>query len=220
MLDAGIELRRGESPFDAIDEANAEARTAVKQLEQDLATSREKRKTLEEVEVQQRTAQALSHLLRADQFEKWLLGRALRSLSVSATRILNELTSGAYSLSVSDNNDFAVADHLNADEVRSAATLSGGETFLASLSLALALADQVSQLAAKGTSKLEALFLDEGFGTLDAETLDVVATTLEELGAQGRMIGVITHVRELADRLPVRFDLKKEGNISSITRAA
>jgi exonuclease SbcC len=220
MLEAGLEMRKDESPFDAVDEANAEARTAVKQLEENLETAKKKRKELGEIEGQRRTAEALSQLLRASQFENWLLGRALRSLTGSATRILNELTSGAYSLSVSDNNDFAVVDHLNANEVRSAATLSGGETFLASLALALALADQVAQLAAKGTSKLEALFLDEGFGTLDPETLDVVATTLEELGAQGRMIGVITHVRELADRLPVRFDLKKEGNVSSITRAA
>lgn len=220
LLEVGIRLRSGASPFDTVDETNAEAKAAVKQLEQDLKTSKERRKELEEVEVHQRTAEALSQYLRANQFEKWLLGRALRSLTRSATKILNELTSAAYSLTVTDHNDFAVVDHLNADEVRSAATLSGGETFLTSLALALALADQVAQLAAKGTSKLEALFLDEGFGTLDAESLDVVATTLEELGAQGRMIGVITHVRELADRLPVRFDLKKQGNVSSVTRVA
>ena len=75
-------------------------------------------------------------------------------------------------------------------------------------------------MSATGASKLEGLFLDEGFGSLDPETLDVVATALEELGAGGRTIGVITHVRELAERIPVRFELRKEGNVSSISRVS
>ena len=86
---------------------------------------------------------------------------------------------------------------------------SGGETFLASLSLALALSENVAELATAGAPKIESMFLDEGFGTLDPETLDVVASAIEELGAQGQMIGVITHVRELAERIPVRFDVTR-----------
>src|SRR5690606_40840722 len=88
----------------------------------------------------------------------------------SATR--RRLSGGAYSLAVDEARTFAVVDHHNADEARPAKTLSGGETFLASLALALALADQVAELAAEGSPRLEAIFLDEGFGTLDAETLD------------------------------------------------
>ena len=89
-----------------------------------------------------------------------------------------------------------VVDHNNADELRLARTLSGGETFLASLSLALALSDDVAQLAAHGAARLDALFLDEGFGTLDPDTLDTVASVIEALGARGRMVGLITHVAE------------------------
>src|SRR5690606_3345684 len=102
--------------------------------------------------------------------------------------------------------------------VRSARTLSGGETFLASLALALALADQIGGLAAGGAARLESLFLDEGFGTLDADTLDVVASALDELGARGRMVGVVTHVRELAERLPVRFEVRKVGGAATVER--
>ena len=81
---------------------------------------------------------------------------------------------------------------------RDTATLSGGETFLASLALALGLADVVTAEAA-GTP-MEALFVDEGFGTLDDETLEVVASTLETLAQGQRMVGVVTHVTALAER--------------------
>jgi DNA repair protein SbcC/Rad50 len=63
---------------------------------------------------------------------------------------------------------------------------------------------------------LEAIFLDEGFGTLDPESLDTVATTIERLGTSGRMVGIVTHVRDLAQRVPVRFEITKIGNRSHV----
>ena len=111
-----------------------------------------------------------------------------------------------------------VVDHRNADERRSARTLSGGETFQASLALALALAEQIRGLAAEGAPRLDALFLDEGFGTLDPETLDTVASTIEDLGQSGRMVGVISHVRELAGRVPVRFEIRKGPRTSTVEK--
>ena len=97
-------------------------------------------------------------------------------------------------------------------------TLSGGETFQASLALALALSSQISGLAAVGAARLDSIFLDEGFGTLDAETLEVVATTLETLAQGDRMVGVVTHVAELAERVPVRFRVSRNAKTSTITR--
>ena len=97
---------------------------------------------------------------------------------------LRELSGGQFCLVLDDRN-FAVRDHTNADELRSARTLSGGETFLASLSLALALADATAELSPEGAPTIESIFLDEGFGTLDPQTLDTVATAIEELGASG-----------------------------------
>lgn len=165
-------------------------------------------------------AKDLGLLLSAQRFEAWLLNRALEQLVHGATATLKELSSGAYSLALTDTNEFEVIDHRNADERRSAKTLSGGETFLASLSLALALSDHVAQLAAGQTARLDALFLDEGFGTLDPDTLDTVAAAIEELGARGRMVGLITHVRDLADRIPVRYEVRKVGGSSTIERSA
>jgi exonuclease SbcC len=164
------------------------------------------------------TATRLGQHLGTRRFEQWLLNRALAQLVADASVRLRELSSHAYSLEVDESGAFQVVDHRNADELRSARTLSGGETFLASLSLALSLADHVAQLATGTSARLDALFLDEGFGTLDHDTLDVVATALEELGAQGRTVGLVTHVRELAERMPVRFEVRRIGETSTLER--
>jgi exonuclease SbcC len=160
----------------------------------------------------------LARLLRGDAFEAWLVEEAIGDLVVRATERLLELSGGQYSLVVTDGRDFAIRDHRNADEVRGAKTLSGGETFLASLSLALALADSVGELATAGAPGLESIFLDEGFGTLDPDTLDVVAGAIEELGAGGRLVGIVTHVRELAERVPARLEVAKGPATSTVTR--
>ena len=151
-------------------------------------------------------------------FEQWLLNRALAQLVADASVRLRELSSHAYSLEVDESGAFQVVDHRNADELRSARTLSGGETFLASLALALSLADHVAHLATGTSARLDALFLDEGFGTLDPDALDVVAAALEELGAAGRMVGLISHVRELAERMPVRFEIRRTAATSTVER--
>ena len=163
-------------------------------------------------------AELLAKLLRSDRFERWLVNEALDRLMVGASDMLEQLSAGHYALAVNDANDFDVIDHRNADERRSAKTLSGGETFQASLALALALADELGALAVNGAARLESIFLDEGFGTLDADSLDVVAATLETLGSDGRMVGIATHVRELAERVPVRFEVIPGARTSTVTR--
>ena len=132
--------------------------------------------------------------------------------------MLQRLSSGQYSLAVTTDADLLVVDHANADETRSVNSLSGGETFQASLALALALADRVGELAGDGAEPLESIFLDEGFGSLDPETLDVVAGTIESLARDDRVVGVVTHVRELAERMPVRFRVRKGRRTSVVTR--
>lgn len=164
-------------------------------------------------------AESLNSHLRANRFEQWYLEEALSRLLEGASATLRELSAGQYSLKLDENRkDFLVIDHTNADETRPVKTLSGGETFLASLSLALALADEIALLAPATAPRLEALFLDEGFGTLDPDTLDTVAGAIEELGARGRMVGIVTHVPELAERVPVRFRVAKVGGTSRIDR--
>jgi DNA repair protein SbcC/Rad50 len=175
---------------------------------------KQKDKTAEQAQV----AATLASLLRSDAFQAWLLESALTSLVADASDLLLDMSSGQFELRV-HSKDIEVIDHNDADSTRPVRTLSGGETFQASLALALALSRQVSSLAASGAAKLESIFLDEGFGTLDETSLDVVAATLENLAATGeRMVGVITHVPALADRIPVRFQVTRTGAKSHIER--
>jgi DNA repair protein SbcC/Rad50 len=156
--------------------------------------------------------------LHPKRFEAWLLEEALGALVDGASERLEQLSSGRYAMALDDKQTFEVIDHANADERRLARTLSGGETFLASLALALALAERVAELSPAGHTSLDAIFLDEGFGTLDPETLDVVASAIEELGASGRMVGVVSHVRELAERVPTRFEVRRRPDTSVVER--
>lgn len=193
------------------------ALAAITVFEQARAKHAALRKRVDDLLEQEQVAKKLGHLLRSDGFEGWLMQSALDRLAVQATDRLFELSGGQYSLVLQDRA-FAVRDHNNADEVRGARTLSGGETFLASLSLALALSAATAELAPDGAPEIESIFLDEGFGTLDPQTLDTVASAIEELGASGRMVGIVTHIRELADRMPVRLEVTKTGGSSRVER--
>ncbi len=202
---------------DRLANAEAEARGAITELERERARAAKMRGRISKLDADAQVAALLGHLLRADGFQRWLLEEALADLVARATVRLQTLTSGQYSLSAEDGA-FKIIDHRNADEIRDARSLSGGETFLTSLALALALADSSMDLAADGTAQLDSIFLDEGFGTLDPDALDVVAGTIEELGATGRMVGIVTHIRELAERMPVRFEVTKGASTSSVER--
>ncbi|MFQ5966022.1 MAG: AAA family ATPase [Acidimicrobiia bacterium] len=163
------------------------------------------------------TSEMLALHLRADRFEAWLLDEALRALVAGANELLTELSQGSYSLWLAGRG-FEVVDHRNADERRSVRTLSGGETFLVSLSLALSLSEQLSRLSTRGGSPMETIFLDEGFGTLDRESLDTVGGVIHELGARGRTVGIVTHVTELAEQVPVRFEVTKGAKTATVRR--
>ncbi|MFT5222128.1 MAG: exonuclease SbcC [Glaciecola sp.] len=215
---AGVTVPKGTGAAGAAAAARAEASGQKERLDAQRIEAAELAERVTKLRQQAEVARTLGRVLNAKNFEQWLLARALTRLIVGASAILRDLSNGAYSLTLGDDNAFLVADHRNAGEVRHARSLSGGETFLASLALALSLAEHVADLAAKGSARLESLFLDEGFGTLDADTLDVVAASIEELGATGRMVGVITHVRDLAERIPVRFEITKGPDGSQLER--
>lgn len=208
-----------------IDELALHVVTLLAQAESAVKAAHDRRKALEadvaQVELLEESQQVHdllgNRLLKSSGFEQWMMEEVVQALVERASERLFELSGGQYSIE-SDDMDFEVRDHRNGDELRDARTLSGGETFLASLALALALADSLHAMAPEGTPPLESLFLDEGFGTLDPETLDVVAAAIEELGASGRMVGIITHIRELAERMPVRFEVTKEAASSVVAR--
>jgi DNA repair protein SbcC/Rad50 len=200
--------------------ATVAAERARSELDQLRATREQAEKLAEQRaghERDARVAKALAQHLRANNFEAWLLAEALDRLVAGASQILRELSGGQYDL-VHSGREFYVVDHHDAGLRRGVRTLSGGETFQASLALALALSEQLAGLSTTSAS-LESIVLDEGFGTLDASTLDAVAATLEGLAARGdRMVGVVTHVPALAERIPVRFEVSKDARTARVTR--
>ena len=140
-----------------------------------------------------------------DKFRKFAQGLTLDHLVYLANNQLGRLH-GRYLLQrkTSDALELQVVDTWQADALRDTRTLSGGESFLVSLALALALSDLVSH-----KTSIDSLFLDEGFGTLDAETLDTALDALDSLNASGKTIGVISHVEAMKDRIPVQIKVKK-----------
>lgn len=215
--DTGLRVEDGRYR-DAVIAALTEAQGKQRAIEEGIERAKKLREDLKTAEAEREVAHELAQHLSARGFERWLINEALARLCAGATQILRELSDGQYSLTIEEGGEFLVIDHRNADLPRPAKTLSGGETFLASLSLALALAEHLSELAASGAARLEAIFLDEGFGTLDPETLETVAAAVENLGAQGRMVGIVTHVRELADRVPVRYEVRKGPRTSTVEK--
>ena len=143
--------------------------------------------------------------LRNDRFQEYLLEEAFKGLVAGASTRLRNM-SRRYTMEWRDS-EFYVLDHDNAGERRRAETLSGGETFMASLCLALQLGDEI--LHASGAIRMDSLFIDEGFGSLDAESLSEVTDALENLRQGGdRVVGIISHIPELTARLPgcIRVD--------------
>ncbi|MBK0032237.1 AAA family ATPase [Erwinia sp. S43] len=140
-----------------------------------------------------------------DKFRRFAQGLTLDHLVWLANNQLNRLH-GRYLLQRKTQEvlELEVVDTWQADARRDTRTLSGGESFLVSLALALALSDLVSH-----KTRIESLFLDEGFGTLDAETLDSALDALDALNASGKTIGVISHVEAMKERIPVQIRVRK-----------
>ncbi len=162
---------------------------------------------------------ALAQELRRNRFIAYVQREAMQLLAADAAERLLTLSSGRYRL-VAEGDAFSVIDKLNGDERRSVKTLSGGETFLASLALALALSERLPEIAGHGGAmSLESLFLDEGFGSLDQDSLDTAIGGLESLAGGRRLVGVISHVPEVAERLSDRIEVVRSGAVSTIRDA-
>ena len=151
--------------------------------------------------------------LSENKFPEFLIREVMENIINRASLELNSLTQGRYSFSLAsdDSADIMVKDNWYPERSRKTYSLSGGESFLASIALAIAIAEEI-----RGKRSLDCLFIDEGFGSLDDTGLDSIVSALAELENSGIMIGVITHNRELASRFPYRIEVEKEERGSRI----
>ena len=147
-------------------------------------------------------ADEIQKLLQGNAFVAYIAEEHLRYILKDASKRLEVLTGGRYMLRMDDKKDFIICDNGNGGLTRPVSSLSGGETFLVSLSLALALSNKI-QL--NGKNPLEFFFLDEGFGTLDPQLLEIVMDSLERLQKESLTIGIISHVPELRNRISRRL---------------
>ncbi|MFF3765415.1 AAA family ATPase [Streptomyces sp. NPDC001922] len=163
---------------------------------------------------------------RKMRLESYVLAARLEQVAAAASSRLHRMSAGRYTLVHSDARNggrgrsglgLHVIDSWTGHE-RDTATLSGGETFFASLALALGLADVVSEEA--GGTRLDTLFIDEGFGSLDEQTLDEVLEVLDSLRERDRTVGIVSHVADLRQRIPARLEVAKARSGSAVRHRA
>ena len=182
---------------------------AIQTLAEKIANNQRLRAEIAQQKEEEAVYRDLGSWLNAGNFQQYLLSSAFELLANEGSKHLKALSNDRYTFAFREK-EFEVIDKWNGEEVRSVNTLSGGESFLASLALALALAESIAELnSARGAVALEPLFLDEGFSTLDAETLSKVADAIQLLQNGKRLIGIITHVQSLADQMPARIEIEK-----------
>ena len=214
-------LERAEAELPPLSEKIGALGAMVDRMKRDMSQVETIRQEVKELRRAEALASRLAELLEANKFQQWLMERALKILALDGSRHWRELSDDQYEFRAR-GQEFIVVDHWNADEERSVETLSAGETFLASLALAMALAEGLPGLGASSRRRttLESLFLDEGFGNLDEETQDTVVSALESVAHQGgRMVGLITHLTLVAERMPVCIKVVKSESGSEIVKA-
>lgn len=187
---------------DEVREADIKLRQELEILERKLKELGDLGKKKQKIEHRMDLLSQLFKLFSGKKFVEFVAIERLKYISIEASKELKDISCGNYGLEVDENGMFFIRDYKNGGARRDASTLSGGETFIASLALALALSSEV-QL--KGTAPLELFFLDEGFGTLDNNLLDIVMGSLEKIHNDKLKIGLISHVDAIKERVPVRI---------------
>ena len=177
-------------------------RQEIKRMEEHLKQQSEIRKVISEIEHRLAILEDLRSVTRGKRFVEFLATERLRYISKSASKRLYEITNGNYELEINEDGEFIIRDNKNGGVRRQTATLSGGETFVTSLALALALS---AEIQLKGTAPLELFFLDEGFGSLDDMLLDIVMESLEKIHNEHLKVGIISHVESVKARVPIRL---------------
>ncbi|WNJ16001.1 SMC family ATPase [Pontibacter sp. G13] len=180
-------------------------------LKADLAEKTKLEASLRKLQIRAENLRIMKNMFNRSGFVNYVSTRYLQHLCVAANHRFTQLTRRALSLEVS-NNHFQVRDFLNDGQTRSVKTLSGGQTFQAALSLALALADQVHQQA---HSERNFFFLDEGFGSQDKHSLQIIFQTLKSLRKENRIVGVISHVEDLQQEIDTYLQIENSGENGS-----
>jgi len=203
------DLSEIESELETLHKQTGALESEITSLQKDLQTQKETLEQITSLKNRADTIAVLKNLFKGSGFVNYVSTVYLQQLCAAANKRFSELTRRRLQLELEEDNSFCVRDYLNGGHTRSVKTLSGGQTFQASLSLALALVEQVQQFS---KSKQNFFFLDEGFGSQDQEALRLVFDTLKSLRKENRTVGVISHVEELKQEIEtfIRIDNKED----------
>ncbi len=174
----------------------------IKTMEQNLKDLLTLKEQKTKVEHKQDLIEQLWDVIRGKNFVKFVSRQQMKYITKEASKYLKKITKDRYSIEMDENNEFIMKDNFSGGIKRKPDTLSGGELFVTSLSLSLALS---SQIQLRNEAPLEFFFLDEGFGSLDTALLDTVINSLEKLHSEHMNIGIISHVEELKNRISVKL---------------
>jgi len=190
----------------------AQYQQSIAQLHQTLDNKKQLTQQLEKKQLRKDNIQTLKNLFSGSGFVNFISSVYLKNLCIAANDRFSKLTHNQLHLELGDNNEFLVRDLLNEGKTRSVKTLSGGQTFQASLSLALALADSIQY---QNKSEQNFFFLDEGFGSLDKDALTTIYDTLKSLRKENRIVGIISHVEDLQQEIPVSLLVRNDAEKGS-----
>lgn len=228
----GLELKLkdlsfNDEQFSLAEKQFGEAQTELKQINDAVVTMaaekerlekeyKKKEELLKELTTLQKRSENLKlmmNLFKGAGFVQYVSSIYLRQLCDHANARFHRMTRNQLSLQLNENNDFEIIDYLNEGRSRSVKTLSGGQAFQVSLSLALALAESVQSNA---QADKNFFFIDEGFGTQDTESVNIVFETLTNLMKENRIVGIISHVEELKEKIPTALNIVKDEERGSL----
>ncbi len=194
-------------------EKSGEIKTLLRKLQEDIKAQAKLLDSFDKLELRSENLKTMKSLFKASGFVNYISSVYLQNLCNSANDRFFKLTGQKLGLEITDDNNFQVRDFLNGGKTRNVKTLSGGQTFQAALSLALALADNIQKITGSGQNFF---FLDEGFGSLDKESLSVVFDTLKSLRSENRIVGVISHVEEMQQEIDVHLRIENKDDSGSM----
>ncbi len=214
------EYEKSLEEFGRLEEELSQLSKEIGSLESQLKMAREQFALIDDLNSRKKSLEkeagyykVIDEALSENRFPEFLISQIMESIIERASIQLMNLTQGRYSFSLTSSNsaDIVINDNWYPSQRRKTYSLSGGESFLASIALAIAIAEEI-----RGKRAVDCLFIDEGFGSLDDMGLDNIVSALAELENSGIMIGVITHNKELASRFPYRIEVEKSENGSII----
>ena len=185
----------------------------LERITEALVTKKELLKSVAALRTRQEHIKLLENIFRGQGFVQYISSIYLQQLCQHANERFHRMTRGQLSLQIGENNEFEIIDYLNEGKSRSVKTLSGGQAFQVSLSLALALAESVQSEA---SADKNFFFIDEGFGTQDTESVNIVFETMANLLKDNRIVGIISHVEELKERIPMSLTITNDPERGSI----